>query len=113
MQLFSPDFIPALVLASQLASANMRVAQHIKLLNVLNSFEENPHPDLVSAYLALQPGKSALQSLKLVQKLTSKNRTHLKVVSRSPARQSRRGDGAWRVLLCVKTPKHQHGAFAD
>ena len=75
--ILAPDFIPAFVLASQLASANMSgSAAHKIIKRIEQLWKRNPHPDLVSAYLALQPGKSALQSLKLVQKLTSKNRTH-------------------------------------
>ena len=72
-----PDFIPALVLASQLASTNNGGNSAHKIVKRIEQlWKKTPHPDLVSAYLALQPGKSALQNLKLVQKLTAKNRTH-------------------------------------
>lgn len=72
-----PDFIPALVLASQLASTNNGGNSAHKIVKRIEQlWKKTPHPDLISAYLALQPGKSALQNLKLVQKLTAKNRTH-------------------------------------
>ena len=72
-----PDFIPALVLASQLATTNNGGNSAHKIVKRIEQlWKKAPHPDLVSAYLALQPGKSALQNLKLVQKLTAKNRTH-------------------------------------
>lgn len=72
-----PDFIPALVLASQLAATNNGGNSAHKIVKRIEQlWKKTPHPDLVSAYLALQPGKSALQNLKLVQKLTAKNRTH-------------------------------------
>ena len=73
-----PDFIPALVLAAQLASANIAGSSARKITKRIEQlWKKNPHPDLVTAYLALQPAKSALQNLKLVQKLTAKNRTHV------------------------------------
>lgn len=72
-----PDFIPALVLASQLAATNNGGNSAHKIVKRIEQlWKKTPHPDLVFAYLALQPGKSALQNLKLVQKLTAKNRTH-------------------------------------
>ena len=72
-----PDFIPALVLASQLATTNNGGNSAHKIVKRIEQlWKKAPHPDLVPAYLALQPGKSALQNLKLVQKLTTKNRTH-------------------------------------
>ena len=72
-----PDSIPALVLASQLAATNIGGNSAHKIVKRSEQlWKKTPHPDLVSAYLALQPGKSALQNLKLVQKLTAKNRTH-------------------------------------
>lgn len=72
----APDFVPGLVLAATLCAGGTsgqvnKIARRMEQL-----WARTPHPDLAAAYLALRPGKSALQKLKLVQKLTAKNREH-------------------------------------
>lgn len=69
----SPDFVPAYGLVAQLL-AHAGQTQRKKWARRLEKlWRKHPHPDIAKAYLALYPGRTALQKLTAIQKLTSSN----------------------------------------
>lgn len=99
----APDLVPAVELAASL-TAGGKVGEIGKMSRKIEKiWAKNPHPDLLHAYLALRPGRSALQKLKAVQKLTTKNREHQE--SRFALAQAALDARRWSTARIAVTPE--------
>jgi HemY protein len=63
----APDLVPTIALIGRLLARHGDSAKALKLLE--KAYAENPHPDLVEAYLAAAPSESAAERLIRVKKL--------------------------------------------
>ena len=99
----APDLVPAVELAAQLTAGGKAGPIGKMSRKIEKSWAKNPHPDLLRAYLELRPGRSALQKLKAVQKLTTKNRDHRE--SRFALAQAALEARRWSTARIALTPE--------
>ncbi len=72
----APDFVPSYKLAATYLAGGGVVEKRKLAHQIEKAWKRCPHPELVEAYQALYPGRSAVQKLKAVQKLIGPKPRH-------------------------------------
>ena len=72
----APDFVPGYRLAAGLLAGAGAAHKRKLAAQIEKAWKRQPHPELVAAYQALYPGRSAVQKLKAVQKLVAPRHQH-------------------------------------
>ena len=72
----APDFVPGYRLAAGFFAGTSSSQKRKVAVQIERAWKRQPHPELVLAYQALYPGRSAVQRLKAVQKLVAARHQH-------------------------------------
>lgn len=110
----APDFTPAFRLGARFLAGEKATQKRKLARQIEKNWKRHPNPELAKAYQQIYPGRSALQQLKAIQKLTASKPQHIEsLYALAEAAITARRWGLARVMLETEIAKKETDRALD